>query len=120
MQNLGVLEIGGKITVPWPGQSARVHMVEGKGGPITTIHYVIALVISFPKWAHLSPNSQRRPRYDATKLGTTRAILAICIGKMGKNPRKKFHGNRFLEPLGGLMGLKSGIYLGTNDIYGIA
>ena len=38
MQNLGVLEIGGKITVPWPGQSARVHMVEGKGGPIATIH----------------------------------------------------------------------------------
>ena len=38
MQNLGVLKIGGKITMPWPGQSARVHMVEGKGGPITTIH----------------------------------------------------------------------------------
>ena len=38
LQNLGVLEIGGKITVPWPGQSARVHMVEGKGGPIATIH----------------------------------------------------------------------------------
>ena len=51
------------------------------------LYYVIALVISFPKWAHLSPNSQRFPRYDATKLGTTRAILAICIGKMGKIAR---------------------------------
>ena len=38
MQNVGVLELGGKITVPWPGQSARVHMVEGIGLLITTIH----------------------------------------------------------------------------------
>ena len=49
MQNVGVLEIGGKITVPWPGQSARVHMVEGKGGPIATIHisarYLSSLIL---------------------------------------------------------------------------
>ena len=69
-------------------------MLREEGGPRVKIsfflllYYVIVLVFSFPKWAHLSPNSQRFPRYDATKLGPTRAILAICIGKMGEIGKK--------------------------------
>ena len=46
---------------------------------------VVVLVIYFPKWAHLSLNFARLLKYDATKLATTRAFSAICIGKSPKN-----------------------------------
>ena len=88
-------------------QKIAGHFTEGdRGGPgskfyfLLVSYHVIALVIFFPKWAHLSPNSQRRPRYDATKLGTTRAILAICIGKMGKMQEKNSTATGFLSHWG--------------------
>ena len=45
---------------------------------------IVVLVISFPKWAHLSLNFALVPRYDATKLATTRTFSPICIGKSPK------------------------------------
>ena len=41
---------------------------------------VVVLVISYPRWAHLSLNFAQLPRYDTTKLATTRTFSLICIG----------------------------------------
>ena len=45
--------------------------------------YVVALVLVFPKWAHLSPNSKRSvdnsSQYDAMKLTLSQAFSQICV-----------------------------------------
>ena len=50
-------------------------------------HMFKALNIQFSEWAHFYLNSQRLPRYDATKLAPTHAFLGICIGKSPKSPK---------------------------------
>ena len=44
--------------------------------------YVVALVLVFPKWAHLSLNSKRLSRYDATKLTLLGFFSRISMVKM--------------------------------------
>ena len=54
--------------------------VESKNGKFFVLSYVVALVLVFLKWAHLSLNSKRLSRYDATKLTRSGAFSRICIG----------------------------------------
>ena len=59
--------------------------IKGRGGvqPQKILSFVVvALVLVFPKceWAHLSFNSKRLSRYDATKLALSRALSRICMG----------------------------------------
>ena len=80
--------------------------LKGIGGPGSNFEfplvltYVIALIFYFPEWTHWSLNSQRLPRYDATKMGTTRAFSAICIGKSPKTLGLKSHSVALSESLG--------------------
>ena len=53
--------------------------------------YVVALLILFPKWAHLPLNSKRLLRYDSSKLGHFRPFSSICIGKSPKFAYKFLH-----------------------------
>ena len=53
--------------------------------------YVVALLILFPKWAHLPHNSARLLRYDPSKLGHFRPFSSICIGKSAKFAYKFLH-----------------------------
>ena len=57
----------------------------------STFTYVIALLILFPKWAHLPLNSKRLLRYDSSKLGHFRPFSSICIGKLPKFAYKFLH-----------------------------
>ena len=60
---------------------------EGGGSSLKKLNflvksYVVALVLVFPKWAHLSlnSNSKQLSRYDVTKLTLSRAFSQTCIG----------------------------------------
>ena len=62
--------------------------VKGRGGGskvkkffFFVLTYIVALSIFFLKWAHFLLNSQRLPRYDATKMAHFHAFSAFCIGK---------------------------------------
>ena len=55
---------------------------KGTGGPASNVlMYVVALVMVFTKWNHLSLNSKLLSRYDGTKLTPTRTFSANLYGK---------------------------------------
>ena len=68
----------------------RNSYLRGEGGSslkkwkFFVLSYVVAQVLVVLKWAHLSLNSKRLSRYDATKLTRSDAFSRICIGNPAK------------------------------------
>ena len=99
---------------------------KGRGGGVQGQNFFSFFILCYSpgyspgyKQGHLSPNSHWFPRYDATKLGTMCAIFGHFFwAKSVKNfPRQPVFR---ATGVGGLIGLKLGIYLETNNTYGTA